>query len=412
MKIDQLSLILLLLLGSACGTRSEVQVSDGVKRNPLPSAERIEAAKKGKLTCAFSGECEPALAMISVATSEGVSRCSGVLISEDEVLTNDHCLGTGVETEDDCNEYVFVHFTNDQNRGCSKIKFRSHQQGAHSKDYAIITLDRSVKDRKPMRISKRGFSNREKAVIFRVQMTENNSGQELDGIQNRMICSSSHGTVVYSTANSALVPVMSFGDCPVKEGNSGSPILNSNGEVGAIVQANLALKPELSDRIESFLLDKNYGEVALGTQTQCMNFISSSTAGSCGKELPIPDLVDLDSYFKEYSFQNRNLPIIPYNLGWLEFGGKSAGFKNFVNLPKCLTPGEARIRGLKFISEIVSYRQGLNHFLQSEWRPLYGQGEKQTVFERDPFVGSGIPKSVSFTSKDIGQIALPVCLKR
>jgi hypothetical protein len=143
-----------------------------------------------------------------------------------------------------------------------------------------------------------------------------------------------------------------------------------------------------------------------------MNFISSSTAGSCGKELPIPDLVDLDSYFKEYSFQNRNLPIIPYNLGWLEFVGKSAGFKNFVNLPKCLTPGEARIRGLKFISEIVSYRQGLNHFLQAEWRPLYGQGEKQTVFERDPFVGSGIPKSVSFTSKDIGQIALPVCLNR
>ncbi|MBU6153533.1 MAG: trypsin-like peptidase domain-containing protein [Bdellovibrionales bacterium] len=185
--------LLLLFLLCSCGHRN-VDLARGIHPDQIDSfsgektdrrAKARAAARSGVLQCTIEGECEPSIALVSVVTDQGLERCSGVLISEDRVLTNDHCVDKslsliGWSTRHKglpCKGSVYVHFSGDGERsarhaGCLEIEFRSGESGINSQDYAVIRLDQPITDRKPMKIAKRGFRDQESARILRVQMDQ------------------------------------------------------------------------------------------------------------------------------------------------------------------------------------------------------------------------------------------------
>lgn len=378
----------------------------------LPTMEaQIEAAKNGHLTCEFKDECEPALALVSIATESGLSRCTGFLISDHEVLTNDHCLDGISDDERDCRNLVYLHFSGDVHRGCKKISVRSGQKGLNTKDYAVIELSDSIRDRDPLRLSRRGFHNGEMATIFRVQTTRDPIKNTFDGIQTKLSCQASYPTMMNINVRNSKYPVMTFGDCAIQEGNSGSPMLNESGEVSAVNQGFLTIKDDsFSERIKPYLLDGSYGQVAIGTQVRCMPEIMGRIGSGCEAIKPISALYPED-YLAQYgNFSKNILPRLPYGGEWKDVTPKSKSDLIFVSAPVCISMRDAMTKNFRFTSNVMSYHLGINSRLQTEWRSKFGESEKFTMFTIQANVPPR-PSKVEFTS-ELTTISVPVCLFR
>ena len=409
------------MIGTGCGSNPYVEMSNAVRNDPVsdegpkPNAQQIQAAKSGKLECPFDRECEPAVALISVATGKGVSRCTGFLISPNRILTNDHCLKGNSDLAKNCGNYVFAHFNGDVHRTCGKVLYRSDSSKTENPDYAILELSQPVSDREPLKFSRRGFMNNEKAKIYRVQMTQDLKTGSYGGIQTRIECFASYRTLLNANVISSRVPVMTFGDCAIMNGNSGSPILNAYGEVAAINQGFLTVKNDIfADQLKDLLLDGSYGQVALGSQTRCMPELVGLDAKACENHKPILAYYPKD-YLKEFgTFSSTALPMIYSKLNWVEYQAPLVHHKSFATLPKCIALKDFQSSRFSFTSSLMSYRQGFNSRLQGEWRSLFTMGEKQTVFS---MTSSSIetrdknkkPAMVTFESADVGKISIAVC---
>jgi hypothetical protein len=233
-----------------------------------------------------------------------IERCTGFLISDHEVLTNDHCIEKTLLIEHaegrvlknlPCQGLGYIHFVaSDENpnglsRACDSIEIRSGETGIASEDYAILKLKNSVTDRAPLRISARGFQDQEASTLIRVQMDPVLNHSPYDGVQSKLNCQASYATFLYPGVTSAASPLMTFGDCAVAAGNSGSPILNSDGEIGSILQGFLLPRTqntELNLELAAAKLDSKYGQVAIGTQLDCIPEISGLPA--CANPEPLP----------------------------------------------------------------------------------------------------------------------------
>ena len=101
-----------------------------------------------------------------------LSKCTGFLVDEDILMTAGHC----IQSERQCGSFKWVFgyedgvqkFTEDQVYSCKKLITRKLSSGAFSSsDYAIIRLDRKVKNAKvlPFSTSRRISYNEEVLVI-------------------------------------------------------------------------------------------------------------------------------------------------------------------------------------------------------------------------------------------------------
>jgi hypothetical protein len=242
-------------------------------------------------------------------------------------------------------------------------------------DYAIIKLDQKILDRKPLERATKALENLEQTRIYRVQMDGEKTGH-YDGSQGVLQCSVSYSTFLYPGINSPFSPLMTFGDCAIQAGNSGSPILNSEGKIAAMIQGYLSLKEdtELHKEIQASLLDDSFGQVGVGTQIQCMEGIEGLAPSQCNS---VPDLnsqtpKEFLAHFSRFN-EKELLPGMPVGHRWIEVPQLKERQRRFVTGPQC---GDSA----SFESTEMEFRVGFNRFFQAEWRPETRFGEKVHVF--------------------------------
>jgi hypothetical protein len=243
--------------------------------------------------------------------------------------------------------------------------------------------------------------NHEKAHIYRVQMEQGPSGT-FDGKQTLLECEASLSTFLYPLLNTSNSPLMTFGDCAIQRGNSGSPIFNHAGELGAIVQGYLALRSDdlaLKNELEPLLLDGVYGQVGVGTQLRCVAELNPISSVGCESVIS-----DLSFHAGEYldrdsGFDLGQLPRLASEQEWIELSRKVEYRAGFSSHPKCF-------RGESFESNEMDYRRGINRFFQSEWRSQTEFGEKKETFSAMTEVMSG-QKIYSSSAGEVIQI--PSC---
>jgi V8-like Glu-specific endopeptidase len=426
-----LSLLLPSALLSSCGATdikasSQMQHFDPVGPNQNQGAEqpdppledRIRTAANGILKCEFAGECHPAVVMLTTVVRKGVERCTGFLIRPDLVVTNDHCLDKSVavtQFQGHCKNLIYAHFA-DVGRGpltlgCHKIVARSMQSGIISRDYAVIQLSGRVLDRVAMNMASRGFKNNEVAAIYRVQMGSHQGFAPMEGTQTKLECATSYRTIVYPAVNSSRSPLMTFGDCPIQLGNSGSPVMNEDGDVGAIIQGFVA--PEKNEKlvkeIRSYLLDPDFGEVALGTQMICARELHQTGLVSGGGFLKCLDVSPMrGEYPRQFvpslGEMNPSLVLPRSSTGHLWKHVRSLGENEqvWMDVPACVRSDQNG-----FETSVVKVARGLNRRLQAEWRVLTDLDAQRSSWQRVSEVSS--QGRVLYRSDTGGQLEFNLC---
>lgn len=141
--------------------------------------------------------------------------CTGFLVGEDLLATNGHCL----REEEECPR-TFVTFPNGKNARCSTIvrTYYDEEDFFNGRDLTLIRLDQNLGIR-PIDIDRESVQrNEEYSVwvmdhfsIMTARLTEFECRYEGPGLTQE------------------------FSNCPVIQGNSGSPVLNNRGEAVSII---------------------------------------------------------------------------------------------------------------------------------------------------------------------------------
>lgn len=141
-----------------------------------------------------------------------ISKCTGVLIAKDKILTAGHC----IITEEQCKRFNWtfdfnqdhIDFNNDEVYHCKRIVDREKNYLTH-RDFAIIQLDREVLDRKPV-----SFDSNEIKANTPLAIIGHPMGLPSITSDNAVVLSNNHNDQFF-TSN-----LDSFA------GNSGAPVFN------------------------------------------------------------------------------------------------------------------------------------------------------------------------------------------
>ena len=202
----------------SCGKKGG---SDSYKEIPLTQTQVNKAMSSQKFECASvdGSPCPEGIArlfMLNLKTPSKSGVCSGSLVAKNKILTNAHC----VSTQKRCDEtYISVYDGFSYiNARCSKV-LKTVKEG--DIDFSVLELDRSIDTIRPLKIrkskSKIAYESVSAWVIDHISLTKARITE--------LRCNSSN--YWRSTLN--------LSDCPVIPGNSGSPLINSEGQIMGVV---------------------------------------------------------------------------------------------------------------------------------------------------------------------------------
>ncbi|MBN21651.1 MAG: hypothetical protein CL678_10230 [Bdellovibrionaceae bacterium] len=265
---------LLLLLGG-CGSK------------PLPNEIYVSSKEEAKLkmsqtevSCEKTEDCHPAVGLlVSYHQDKHVlSSCTGFLISASQIITNSHCIPKKIKQgKEQCTnliEFFLPKSSQDtlseknyeEKHSCKKVLFSSEIEGkkrSTTPDYAIIELD-SVSDHPPLSISRNGFSHKENLKIFKMQLNEKSIPS---GSLKQESCTTIQGSLILPQFNHKTAPIVSLSGCHNIPGNSGAPIIDSEGKVRGIHYASLTSYGEK--------LFKQRWKTSIHTETRYMSFTTN-----------------------------------------------------------------------------------------------------------------------------------------
>lgn len=216
--------------------------STGQDGNSPSQPRHVRSTRASRLGDEFTlscqaGGCPASTGVLFISTYLESGFCTAWVAGELEgktvLMTNKHC----VEKSSDCSEDLAFKFpATGESAQCEKLlavsQYALDNGGkiAIVPDYAIIQLDRKL-NAQPLKLSQEGLPF-ESAVNVRKAWKMSSRSIEM----REEKCSTGTTDWMVSDYKGATSPNISLYGCNVIGGNSGSPILNTKGEVAAIVQ--------------------------------------------------------------------------------------------------------------------------------------------------------------------------------
>ncbi|CAK9249669.1 unnamed protein product [Sphagnum jensenii] len=144
--------------------------------------------------------------------------------------------GTG---DADCSPSVamFVSYTPGVDLSSSQVGQCSNSSPSQSgvkalADYAIIKLDQAV-SRPPLTINRDGFKDQNLYQMIKIDPLSTSAAI---GSMTRTDCKAQHDSKMVPNSDDNLSPDMGMGDCLIVHGNSGSPLVDMQGQVHGLIQ--------------------------------------------------------------------------------------------------------------------------------------------------------------------------------
>ena len=417
MKIH-LQIILLFLISSlflSCGKKDGFSKSS---TNIIQTESMIESKVKLDVSdsrCMEKNNCSPSVGLLVAASEKYVETCTAFLITDDVVATNAHCIPKDLrDLKEECNDRITLDFpeTNTYPREivkCSQVlevsKITNRFKG--NADFAFIKLARKIR-RPILEISQKGFDADSYEDFSIIKMEPHNMESGLPGgFQQEETCRYTPNSMLSSDkSTSPFRAIVVMADCIVVSGNSGSPIVDSEGKVRGITYATFNYKKleDYADSIENknsqndfFFIDDPASSYSLVTNFSCLKsktLNNNQLPRSCNvEEKKMSQNDDLASRFEGYmqSLVDGKATELDRRFKWksssviLKQGGSSAFDPIFFfSTPACIQKDGAKIKD----SEKINYKlwivaQGINSDFQQSIRRMDDHLPKTQDLKKD-----------------------------
>ncbi|QDK38483.1 trypsin-like peptidase domain-containing protein [Bdellovibrio sp. NC01] len=348
------------------------------KTKPQKEADRYN------VICENPDDCNQAVAGL---LNDESNVCTAVLVREDVMATNLHCLPQKLRKEgSSCKGRISFTFPeNTKNKieyaDCDQVLSVSSQlkDTPLTPDYAFLKLTHKA-SRKPVAINTSGVANNEMLTIFKVDPHED------IGLLRKVTCAAAQKSMLNPLFKSEQSSVISLVPCDIVSGNSGSPIFSAQGDVKALINSK-GLPADMPVNVDRFdvafasnLACLNIPELGLKNQnTECHSSKDRAAIRNASGEL-VRDAVHplMMNFTKAVGEQYRNIheqtknflkwqadqQDIPYN-GDDKAKIAKVGFK-----PKCITASRENMMKMQEEMMKIKYSEwGVQLSLDSAGRP-------------------------------------------
>ena len=203
-----------------------------------PSAHYFEPGPpRYEIECAVGGACDESVALlVGLSAPHEPMRCTAALVGERMAITAGHCVAWELSIGGTCDD-VWLGFAGMGTQapewvGCQGIVSVSNSgETLLSPDYALVHLERSV-SRTPYAIGAEPVSSGE--VVRMVSVTADRFFDDLHQVRSRNCIVDDNGRLApWSPVAPPSIRVLS--SCPVREGSSGAPVLDSQGRMRGLI---------------------------------------------------------------------------------------------------------------------------------------------------------------------------------
>lgn len=213
------------------------------------------------VACENPEDCHSAVAGI---LNDESNVCTGVLVREDVIATNLHCVPENMRKEGaSCKGRISFTFPENKKEAqefadCDQVLSVSSalKDTPLTPDYAFLKLSKKS-SRKPAVINTTGVANNESLTIYKVDPHED------VGLLKKVTCKAAQKSMLNPLFMSAQSSVISLVPCDIVSGNSGSPIFSAAGEVKAIINSQ-GLPADIP-------VDADRFNVAFASNFSCLN---------------------------------------------------------------------------------------------------------------------------------------------
>ncbi|MGK5082770.1 trypsin-like peptidase domain-containing protein [Bdellovibrionota bacterium FG-1] len=273
--------------------------------------QATRVAREAQVSCAEGQICPPGVGMVVSTSDGGVNQCTGFLVASDWVMTASVCVSEAVrEGKESCMNRVRVHFPENstarldaQDVDCSSISFiPAQKKGDGDKaSFVFIHLASSV-DRDVLKVSAEGLKEGMKVSVPVVDPSS--VTRPIADIRVNH-CRVVQRAVVLPDFKTDLNLIGALGECRVESGAFGAPVLDSDGQVHAMVHGGTHNIELVQLAYHQLLGNNQIVDFAFVTNLACVLFpydhekkaLSSDCAPSSGLELTglkrviTPDLI-------------------------------------------------------------------------------------------------------------------------
>jgi len=279
----KLSAIALLALGlSITGCSKSDPTTSNSDSTPAASLEDAQQmAAQAQVHCSDPSQCSPSVALLVNTTPTSANQCTAFLIASDIAATNAHCIPDDLKTNGaSCKGRIALAFPAlgqyaDVRADCNEVisVSQNDEKGGSKPDYAFIRLDQPVQ-RPVLTITHSGFTDGANYTITKIDPYHGNGIPE--GYMRQVTCKAIFNSIAAPNSSAPHDPLVALADCVGIPGNSGSPILDSAGNVPGILYWVLT-KSSLKSS-DPKLLDGSIADMVRATNYACIHTPSDTSA--------------------------------------------------------------------------------------------------------------------------------------